>query len=216
MMCMRKKLSAIGMNPPDIPTGFTECEYLESTGSQTILTNVPGGNDALRIVGKASIKAYADYSGIFGNFVNDGNRNSTRLITNEINAEKRLYGYINEKSADAMYAPKIDYTQPFEFDMSKTRLIINGKTYTPFQIVSGSPNNSNIRLFSMWAGGVQPYQRVTFYHFSAYDGQEKIIDLIPVLDASGKPCMFDLVSRQCFYNQNESGEDFYYKIKAAW
>lgn len=194
----------------DIEDLLTELEYLESSGTQSILTTVPGGSDALRVAGKASIKAHSNYSGIFGNFTY-GNYNCTRLITNEITAQKMLYGYINAKGDDAMYAPQVDYTQPFEFDMSKTRLIINAETRTPNQIVEGAANNLPIRLFSMWANTGNQNQRVTFYAFSAYEGQEKIIDLVPVLDASDVPCMFDKISRTCFYNAGTG--TFGYRIK---
>ena len=194
----------------DIEDLLTELEYLESSGTQSILTTVPGGSDALRVAGKASIKAHSNYSGIFGNFTY-GNYNCTRLITNEITAQKMLYGYINAKGDDAMYTPQVDYTQPFEFDMSKTRLIINAETRTPNQIVEGAANNLPIRLFSMWANTGNQNQRVTFYAFSAYEGQEKIIDLVPVLDASDVPCMFDKISRTCFYNAGTG--TFGYRIK---
>lgn len=52
-------------------------------------------------------------------------------------------------------------------------------------------------------------KRIYWAKFS--QGSEVTRDLIPVLDASGTPCMYDKISRQCFYNVGSG--TFGYKIK---
>ena len=56
----------------------------------------------------------------------------------------------------------------------------------------------NYRLFAR--AGVEYYAKIKIYGAKLWDGK-KNISLIPVLDLSGRPAMYDEVSEQFFYNQ---------------
>jgi hypothetical protein len=59
--------------------------------------------------------------------------------------------------------------------------------------------------------GPQNIPRGRIYSFKAnYDGIPAA-DYIPCLDPNNKPCMFDIITQQPFYNQG-TGEDFTYGI----
>ena len=46
------------------------------------------------------------------------------------------------------------------------------------------------------------------YGFKIYEGTTLIQDYVPVLDSNDRPCLFDKVSKTCFYNQG-TGEFLY-------
>ena len=55
---------------------------------------------------------------------------------------------------------------------------------------------------------VQPYAGFRLYSFKISQNLKVTRDLVPVLDASGVPCMYDKVSHKTFYNQG-TGEFLY-------
>lgn len=50
-------------------------------------------------------------------------------------------------------------------------------------------------------------------HFTIKQEEQTILDLAPVLDADGTPCMFDKISRTCFYNAGSGS--FGYRVKTT-
>ena len=46
------------------------------------------------------------------------------------------------------------------------------------------------------------------YYFKIFDNNTLVRDYIPVLDKNKRPCLFDKVSKNCFYNQGD-GEFLY-------
>ena len=89
----------------------------------------------------------------------------------------------------------------FEIISDESAFSIDGTKYNiPFS--SGSFSKS-IYLFvrNDDAGVKKFYCNLALYGFSARENDTLIKDLIPVLDLSGRPAMYDEVSGQFFYNQ---------------
>lgn len=73
------------------------------------------------------------------------------------------------------------------------------------QQVAGT--NGNMWLFAR--NGYANYGSFRIYSFSIVNATSVcILNLIPVLDPSGRPCMYDLVTKKPFYNQG-TGEFTY-------
>ena len=70
------------------------------------------------------------------------------------------------------------------------------------------PINSGFQLFSA-SNRFFAYYKCRY--FKLYENNKIIFNLIPALDVSKKPCMYDTVTKQSFYNQG-TGE-FLYKEK---
>ena len=71
---------------------------------------------------------------------------------------------------------------------------------------------SNILLFGSLHTNGSRYltKRKRVFSFSIFDNAAGVLrlDYVPALDPSGRPCMFDLVSKQPVYNKATSGSDF--------
>lgn len=87
---------------------------------------------------------------------------------------------------------------------------VNGVVYNNLPI---APNTSN----NLTLGALNHGDRIDgrnflgrIYYAKFWNKDRVILDLKPVLDKSGKPCMFDYISNKCFYN-NGFGT-FIYKI----
>lgn len=58
---------------------------------------------------------------------------------------------------------------------------------------------------------VVQFSSIRVFYLNLYNGGQRIIDFVPVLDADGTPCMFDKISRTCFYNDGSG--TFGYRVK---
>ena len=59
-------------------------------------------------------------------------------------------------------------------------------------------------IFSANVKGSVPYENmgnIRLYYFQIFDNNALVRDYIPVIDSSERPCLFDKVSRECYYNQ---------------
>ena len=76
--------------------------------------------------------------------------------------------------------------------LSKT--IATKTTNTPMNLVLFGYNKDNsICIFNNY------YMYV--YSFKIYEGKKKKKDYTPALDKNNRPCLFDKVGRECYYNQ---------------
>ena len=52
------------------------------------------------------------------------------------------------------------------------------------------------------------FTSLKLYILKLYDSDTLVRDYIPVIDSTERPCLFDKVSRECYYNQG-TGEFLY-------
>lgn len=217
-MCMRKKLSAI-INTPDLPSGFTECEYLENSNVYQRLT-LPFSmtwDTKVKLVAKQVADVSCDPVGAYtGNDENDyryeiwismysGAACSVvygkgSLRNNDITKQR----YANRKKTITVTPP----TFTISAEGTPTSPEPSG-TYTLRYTEQGWSIPAPTYVFGSRSYGFS----FRVYSLELDNGVQKM-NVIPVLDANGKPCMYDKISRQCFYNSGTG--TFKYKIKAAW
>ena len=80
--------------------------------------------------------------------------------------------------------------------------------YTWNNAVFNSPYSCLMFARHSSSGGVEELGWSRIYYTKIYDNDNLIRDYIPVLDSNDRPCMFDKVSKTCFYNQG-TGEFLY-------
>ena len=65
--------------------------------------------------------------------------------------------------------------------------------------------NQNIYLFALHAEWMNPqimdYCKERIYSTKIYDSDTLVRDYIPVIDSTSRPCLFDKVGKECYYNQ---------------
>lgn len=170
---------------------FTRLEYIENTEEQYINTGltVDYGDIAVTAVFMPVSWAYDhEYSCIFGvnkHFQAGYNIGGTANIGNASSARK-FFALDKKVVINAVLSPNIPQTYYVDnvstglsrsFGYAET-LILFDSTY-----VNSYPARGRL------------------YSFSAFRDDEIIMDLIPVLDKEGVPCMYDKIENKYYYNQ---------------
>lgn len=98
---------------------------------------------------------------------------------------------------------EVRYKFYFDFTFGALKLDVDGATV---RVSTGSTNGKNLYLFGCISstGGYQidHFSEMRIYSFGTFDiDGVPVLNLIPVLDLSGRPAMYDEVSGQFFYNQ---------------
>lgn len=182
-------------------------EYLESTGTQYIDTGVIGN-------GEFNVK-YGLYANSIGSSsdIFAGARSSTQHLNfgQAANNGQFTLGYLNQYWQElSNFAINTRYDIEISYKSGEQYAIINGtkgssKTYTGTE-----QTDLTIYLFKRHhygtdnVGGLQG----RIYYFTIKQNDVLVRDMIPVLDNSGRPAMYDQVSGQLFYNQG-TGEFTY-------
>lgn len=217
------------MSTPDLPTGFTECEYLENSGPQYINTKIlPTGSmcvttDMLYIdwdfinpvwgstvgywPGKYELGFTPYYNGGWGAPGRYRYGTTEKYFTGRGEVQKqhelnRRYHYVFDKNNVYRDGQRLRYMD------DKTLETVEE---IPEQTFVGTRPILVFAAYWYADGWVYSGTSVRFYSFNIKDNGEELINLIPVLDKNGVPCMYDTVSKTCFRNKGKG--TFGYKIK---
>ena len=189
-----------------IPLSYNQVEYLQSQRYSGINTNIyPTRNTEVEVDavivrvhnwgivysanGKYSLAVYSSNDTITLHLYNGGEyvkvpRPEAVALGNRFTAKTNKVGlYVNETLLG-------NIPESVPFFKSDSQMILSGYS------VSGTD------------GPVAKY-----YSFSMSEDGELLLDFVPCVDETGAPCMFDVVSKQAFYNFGSG--DFLYPTDAA-
>lgn len=188
-----------------LPVGYRRVEYLESTGTQYINTNI--------LVDAVDIGFELDYS-----------IKPNALIVSQYSMASRKdngasYGFGGSMSnayITATYNQNLSNVIISTTRDTNRHLVQNLSTGCFFDGVYKGKNvrqdfnNAPVYIFAQnplnkISGGIRVYGS------KIYKGTKVIASYVPCLDNNYRPCMYDAVSRQAFYNQG-TGEFLYGKI----
>ena len=187
------------LNGPRIPAAYREVAYIEGpVDGAGFDTGVSGGNNALRLAGKAQFGGQTTWAPLFGNYVNDQS-NVTRFIQN--NTGDKVFVYINSIAGGGIISYYAAYliNTPFIFDVSQTRFIWNGAALGLREYDAGEQNNDNIafnarKVNSLGGSGLSWNNR--WYWFRIYDGSMLIRYYLPCVRSSDQAAgMYDIVNK---------------------
>lgn len=195
--------SGDNITPPTAPTKFgytfknwllyTPIEYLESTGTQYIDTGFYPNQDTSI---KTKIKLLTEYVAFFGAGVSYTS-NNFECYTNSNTFEFNYNGYV--------LLPALKTNDEVEIDWQKNHIsyTINNIlqpnvnfSYTTFQ----PPYIMTLFAYNRPNGAFTQNGRIKIYYFQIYDNDVLVRDFIPVIDATGTPCMYDKVENKFYYN----------------
>lgn len=207
-----------------LPAGFTELEYLASSGTQRILTGIDpdqetGWTITCQRVGSGLCFPMGLWRNVSGKTIryssfypdSKGARylafayNAMQPIAYDVGAEivsSKLYSAVNWKNNSIATCRTTEENAQFSLQ-EDLELSYFGKTGIDMPIFArgeGAPNT-----FS--------YFSVKIFQMKISQGEEVVRDFVPVLDADGTPCMFDKISKTCFYNSGSG--TFGYRVKTT-
>ena len=176
----------------ELPAGYQLCNYLESTGTQTINTGLtPVYGDEINVIAyRTSIANNMFYASgaltitsnveLYCRYFTSTNKSATEISSVKFPADAQYHHIM--LSQDGFYADgNFAGALPGERAEAGELIIFMGTT---------AGGAIRIKRFYITRGGVYT------------------LNLIPALDRNGTPCMYDTVSKQTFYNAG-TGEFLY-------
>ena len=178
----------------ELPAGYQLCNYLESTGTQTINTGLtPVYGDEINVIAyRTSTQPSMFFASgtltatgvgkLYCRYFTSGDKDAA-MIPLKIFPDDAQYHHIMI-SQDGFYADgNFVKALPGKRAEAGTMIIFRG---------TNAPGKIRIKRFYITRGG-------------AYT-----MNLIPALDRNGTPCMYDTVSKNTFYNERTG--DFLYEL----
>ena len=226
---MRRKLQEAIMSTPDLPSGFTECEYLEFSGTQYLRPYLQC--QGLSIYFKTEITGTGKLVGLYN--VSNGEGYTAHMATNsrgigvnvgvyfKRNGAQVSYGVGNyDRQIGSIFEGEINWNEQYAqywIDTTETKRAVidigTGFEYGLNEIAIGK-QNTVAKNDAFNTVQLQSSLRTKLMVFKAwYEAGTLTRDFVPVLDADGVPCMYDKASNQCFRNLGKG--TFGYKIKAT-
>lgn len=202
----------ISQSQKKLPYGFSECNYLGTTGTQYIDLGIcPTATKIdLRIVLYKGEQAAQEQC--FFDIRKNGNSSMEIGFTRSV-----LFAFASGKGSLTFYGNErignvIEVHSVFEANSRTATFSYNGNSvsYTDSATIN-DPDGKSISLFKV-AGGLAPATG-RIYKLTLKFDNNTVYNLIPCLDDNNVPCMYDTVSKRAFYN-NGTG-DFYYQLKGA-
>ena len=190
------------------PKGYTEVEYLASDGNQYIDTGVLGNGEF-----------DVDYQ--FYQTENSSNAifAGTRSASQHLNFGQRSTGntggfsmaYLGEYW-QAISSPAINTNVRVQisYKSGSQTGTLNGTAMTSKSLTGTEATNLSIYIFKRHHYGTDNVTGLVgrIYYFKLWNNGALVRYFIPALDPNGRPCMWDVVTKQPFYNQG-TGEFTY-------
>lgn len=181
------------------PKGYAEVEYLASNGNQYIDTNYTINTATDEVELYYQLIDGTQYKWIFGE--HDTNARFGLGSGDGTNKRNVAYGASTVQKADTYFMSSQHY-----YKASTAGVYIDGTKMTNYSSFSST---STIYLFNLNLNNLDIYcSQTRIWRYRHKRDGVLIRDFIPALDPNGRPCMWDVVTKQPFYNQG-TGEFTY-------
>ena len=175
-------------------------EYLESTGTQWILTDFYPALDDEFVVDLQHITEYS-YGGdrmFFG--IQQVDNTKASVFVEQYSSTYNWYVRYGTSSSKSKASLEAERTDRFTITLNKstfttsfgTQITLNGNIEL---------NETPLTVYNqVSASGANRCSKLKIWSFYVLRNGEKVLDLKPCLDADGVPCMYDIVTKKHFYN----------------
>lgn len=199
-----------------LPIDFEHVEFLESTGTQYIDTLLkPVANMSIRT--KLQVTYYQDSSAVLGAVGTYYNAEHPFVFMPQIRRGSSVFAYCGWAGLEGNITNKYEEGMPYMLELKAKDVYVNGEAVKwEFQLtLPQKEGSSSYLLFAVYntAGTTSISRGMRCYELKDSVGERLRCNLLPALDPTGAPCLFDTVTRKPFYNRG-TGE-FLYPTDAA-
>ena len=181
-----------------LPSGYTQLEYIKSTGTQWINTGFkPTGNTKI-ICDFLAYDQSTSQQGVFGSRPGTSGR-FTLFTGRSTNALQADYDTAQTLANETNAISGVDLTQRVVISMSND-LIVNGTTVKSVTVASFSSNYDLFLFANNNIGTVQLPAKLKMYACQIYDNGTLVRDFIPCKNSSGAVGLYDLVGAKFYTN----------------
>lgn len=181
-----------------LPEGYTELEYIQSSGTQYIDTGFKQNQNSRIVMSAQVTQKPSTHAWLFEGRISTGSGGkSVFLLSGAVwNAD-----YNGSARREAF--PDIGIFDALSIDFDKNSLQINEDSFT--WTTSTFQSTANLALLACnTAGAISGYISAKLYNCQIYDNGTMIRDFIPCQDPTGNVGLYDLVGAQ-FYGNAGSG-----------
>ena len=193
-------LGVFGGGNNGLPDGYLQAYFLESTGTQYVMTGFFPDDTSSIDLDVNPVHAPGDLSiWLFANA--DADRNEEGRAFKAASSGRKLYyefGSLHSTSTEVHNPP-----EP-AFGIRRKLVLQNGLCYTglaPYEFHKQTFKNRLVELSLFRNLRDTTVTTLDIYSCRLTKNSKAERDFVPVLDASGTPCMYDLVSKQPFRNE---------------
>lgn len=179
----------------ELPAGYQLCNYIESTGTQTINTGLtPVYGDEINVLAyRTSTNNNMFYA------------SGALTVTSSYN---ELYcRYFTSTNKSAISIPISNFPADAQYHHI---MLSRGGFYAEGKFVKALPGERAEAGTLIIFRGTSALGKIRIKRFYITRGGAYTLNLIPALDRNGTPCMYDTVSKQTFYNERTG--DFLYEL----
>jgi hypothetical protein len=184
-----------------LPSGYTELEYIESSGTQWINTGVAGFNTGnWEIYAKWMLPVEtqpSQYVNVFSVYSGE-NYNSYRVITNLTDSSKYYVSGNSKAGGGSVALSDKAINQIHTATARNGSVIFDGVTVTTSTQGTALPSDASLGMFARGDGSGKIIARI--YSFNVKKDGTLIRNFVPAKDSSGVVGMYDTVNNRFFTN----------------
>lgn len=191
-----------------LPAGYTRVEFLESTGTQYIDTLLkPVANMSIRT--KLQVTYYIDSSDLRGAVGTYYNSEQPFIFMPQALRSSNYIAFCSWAGWEGNIINKYERGVPFLLELKDKNVYVNeepvGWSYQT--AISQKEGSSSYLLFAIYntKGALSISRGMRCYELKDSVGESVRCSLLPALDPTGTPCMYDRVSKTAFKN-NGTGQ----------
>ena len=178
-----------------LPEGYTELEYIQSSGTQYIDTGFKPNQES-RVVCTAYLTPQSVGAWLFGSRDSSG-QNTFGFLTYQNN-------YRSDYGTNQAQTIPATYQDPFEVDKDENITFINGEIAATSE-VSTFQGSYSMSLFANNSGGsISGFSNSKLYSMQIYNGAMLVRSFVPCTDPDGAVGLYDIANSQ-FYQNSGTG-----------
>lgn len=193
-----------------LPEGYTEIEYIETTGTQYIDTGFYPNQDTRVVVDVDTTSSKSlSFPAIFS--TSSLSSNKQRFVLMLYNEQA---GFHDHYGGTAINSSNIGMYGRHIIDKNKNITYLDGEAVSTFAY-SAFQSTVSLNLFASNDGSMQYYAKVKMYSCKVYDNDVLIRDFVPCKNASGTVGLYDIVNSKFYANNGTgtftAGEEYTYR-----
>lgn len=183
-----------------LPSGYTQVEYIQSSGTQYIDTGFKH-NQNTRVVMKAQVtKQPSTHAWLFEGRTTTGTAHKSLFL---LNGSAWNADYVSGASGQRYAFTSLSVLDLLEVDYNKNSLTVNGETKT--WTAATFQSTVNLALLACNTGGtISGHVSAKLYSCQIYDNGTLVRDYVPCKNASGTVGLYDMANGS-FYTNAGSG-----------
>lgn len=190
--------SSVGITLPTLPTGYTQIQYIQSSGTQYINTGF-APKATTRTIMKADVTAVSEFSAFFGT----RNANSQTASQSYLAAASSSTQYRSDYFGSALSIDVNTTVRMITVDKNKNVCMFNNDTITNRSSVASASTNMFLLALNN-IGSAKYFLSAKLYSCDIYDNDVLIRSFVPCKNTSNVVGLYDIVNG-VFYQNAGSG-----------